>query len=62
MAIALVFWVFLGHFLNLLLFIFVVCGMMHIKESLLIIKKRLARIVLAAGFLSHYLSGPLPYA
>ena len=32
-----------------------VCGMLHIKEPLL-----LAHLV-AAGFLSRYLSGPLPY-
>ena len=35
-----------------------VCGMVHIKEPLLLI--RVAHVV-AAGFLSHYLSGPLPY-
>ena len=34
-----------------------VCGMIHIKEPLLLIGK----IVAAAGFLSRYLSGPLPY-
>ena len=33
------------------------CGMMHIKEPLLLIA-----YVLAAGFLSRYLSGPSPYA
>ena len=40
-----------------------VCGMMHIKEPLLLIRK----ISLSGGsrfpvgFLSRYLSGPLPY-
>ena len=33
-----------------------VCGMMHIKEPL----ERVAHVV-AAGFLSRYLNGPLPY-
>ena len=37
-----------------------VYGMVHIKEPLLLIGK-LAHIA-AAGILSHYLSGPLPYA
>ena len=36
-----------------------VCGMMHIKESLLLFGK--SSYVAAAGFLSRYLSGPLPY-
>ena len=36
-----------------------VCGMMHIKEPLLLIG-RVAHVA-AAGFLSRYLSGPLPY-
>ena len=36
-----------------------VCGMMHIKEPLLLID--IANVA-AAGFLSYYLSGPLPYA
>ena len=36
-----------------------VCEMMHIKESLLLIGK--SSHVAAAGFLSRYLSGPLPY-
>ena len=36
-----------------------VCGMMHIKEPLLLIGK--SSQVAAAGFLSRYLSGPLPY-
>ena len=35
-----------------------VCGMMHIKEPLLLIGKS---SYVAAGFLSRYLSGPLPY-
>ena len=35
-----------------------VCGMVHIKEPLL--SKRVAHVV-AAGFLSRYLNGPLPY-
>ena len=34
-----------------------VCGMMHIKEPLLLIGK--SSHVAAAGFLSRYLSGPL---
>ena len=37
-----------------------VCGMMHIKEPLLLIRK-IAHVVVAAGFLSRYLNGPLPY-
>ena len=36
-----------------------VCGMVHIKEPLLLIE-RVARVA-EAGFLSHYLSVPLPY-
>ena len=36
-----------------------VCGMMHIKEPLLLIGKSM---VVAVGFLSPYLSGSLPYA
>ena len=36
-----------------------VCGIVHIKEPLLY-SERVARVA-AAGFLSHYLSGPLPY-
>ena len=36
-----------------------VCGMMHIKEPLLLIGK--SSYVVAAGFLSCSLSGPLPY-
>ena len=36
-----------------------VCGMMHIKEPLLLIGK--GSHVAAAGFFSSYLSGPLPY-
>ena len=36
-----------------------VCGMVHIKEPLLLIGK--SSHVAAAGFLSGYLSGPLPY-
>ena len=35
-----------------------VCGMVHIKEPLLLIGK--SNHVAAAGFLSRYLSGPLP--
>ena len=35
-----------------------VCGMMHIKEPLLLIEE--SQLV-AAGFLYRYLSGPLPY-
>ena len=37
-----------------------VCGMAHIKEPLLLFTERVAHVT-AAGFLSHYLSGPLPY-
>ena len=33
-------------------------GMVHIKDPLLLIRKR---NLVAAGFLSDYLSGPLPY-
>ena len=36
-----------------------VCGMVHIKEPLLLIRK--SNHVATAGFLSHYLSGPLLY-
>ena len=36
-----------------------VCRMMHIKELLLLIGK--SSHAAAAGFLSRYLSGPLPY-
>ena len=36
-----------------------VCGMMHINEPLLLMER--AAYVAAAGFLSRYLSGPLPY-
>ena len=36
-----------------------VCGIMHIKEPLLLTGK--SSPVAAAGFLSRYLSGPLPY-
>ena len=36
-----------------------VCGMMHIKEPLLL-SERVAYVA-AAGFLSRYLSGLLPY-
>ena len=36
-----------------------VCGMVHIKEPLLL-NERVTRVA-AASFLSHYLSGPLPY-
>ena len=35
-----------------------VCGMVHIKEPLLLIGKN--SLYGAAGFLSHYLNGPLP--
>ena len=34
-----------------------VCGMMHIKELLLLIGKSSG----GSGFLSRYLNGPLPY-
>ena len=37
-----------------------VCRIMHIKEPLLLIGKKVAYVA-AAGFLSRYLSGPLPY-
>ena len=36
-----------------------VCGIVHIKEPLLLIEN-VAHVV-AVGFLSQYLSGPLPY-
>ena len=35
-------------------------GWVHIKEPLLLIGKRVAHVA-AAGFLSHYLNGHLPY-
>ena len=38
-----------------------VCGMMHIKEPLLLIGKSSLCDVATAGFLSHYQNGPLPY-
>ena len=37
-----------------------VCGMMHIKEPLLLIGN--ISLCDGTGFLSRYLSGPLPYA
>ena len=37
-----------------------VCGMMHIKEPLLLIVKSVAHVA-AEGFMSRYLSSPLPY-
>ena len=37
----------------------ILCGMVHIKEPLLLIGKN--SHVAAAGFLSRYLNGPLPY-
>ena len=37
-----------------------VCGIVHIKEPLLVIKKTVAYVV-AAGLLFRYLNGPLPY-
>ena len=37
-----------------------VCGMVHIKEPLLLIGKS-SHVVAAAGFLSDYLNGPVPY-
>ena len=42
---------------------YLLCGMVHIKEPLVLIGKteRIADVVAAAGFLSRYLSGPLPY-
>ena len=36
---------------------YIVCGMVHLKDHLLLIGK----IVAAAGFLSSYINGPLPY-
>ena len=35
-----------------------VCGMVHIKEPLLLIDKSSPMWVAAAGFLSHYQNGP----
>ena len=37
-----------------------VCGIVHMKDSLLLIE-RIAYVVAAAGFLSDYLSDILPY-
>ena len=37
-----------------------VCGMVYIKEPLLLIGKKISHVA-AAGFLSRYLNGPLPY-
>ena len=36
-----------------------VCGVMHIKDPLLLI--RVVHVVVAVGFLSHYMNGPLLY-
>ena len=36
------------------------CGMVHIKEPLLLIGKKVAHIVAAAGFLSRNLNRSLP--
>ena len=36
-----------------------VCGMVHVKDPLLL--RRVAHVVVAACFLSHYLNSPLPY-
>ena len=36
-----------------------VCGMMHIEEPLLLIEK--SSLCGGSGFISYYLSGPLPY-
>ena len=38
-----------------------VCGMVHIKEPLLLIGMNNPRSVPTAGFLSRYLRQPLPY-
>ena len=38
-----------------------VCGMVHIKKPLLLIGKSRPTHVAASGFLSHNLSGPVPY-
>ena len=38
-----------------------VCEIVHIKGPLLLIKKKIAHEVAAAGFLSRYLNGPLTY-
>ena len=38
-----------------------VCGMMLIKEPLLLDKKRVAHVIAAAGLLSGYFCGPFPY-
>ena len=37
------------------------CGMVHIKDPLLLIGKKIAHVVVAAGFLFGYLHIPLPY-
>ena len=39
---------------------YAVCGMVHRKEPLLL-TKRVDHVVVTAGFLSRYLSGPLRY-
>ena len=36
-------------------------GMVYIKDTLLLIGKKVAHVTAAAGFLSHCLNGPLPY-
>ena len=38
-----------------------VCGMVHIKDPLLLIGNRVDHVVAAVGFLSRYLNEPLPY-
>ena len=37
-----------------------VCGVVHIKDSLLLLE-RVTYVGVAAGFLTHYMNGPLPY-
>ena len=41
-----------------------VCGMMHIKDPLLLIRnnsERISHVIVAVDFLSRFLNGPLPY-
>ena len=40
---------------------YLLCGMMHIKDTLLLMK-RVAQVMAVAGFLSGNLRGRLPYA
>ena len=38
-----------------------ICGTVHIKDPLLCNPNSVTHVLAAAGFLPHYLNGPLPY-